>query len=409
MAKIRPFKAVRPHRDKAHLVASRSYVTYGEEELNEKLNDNPYTFLHIIRPEMVASVRKSMKRKERFHLVREGYNYFRNMGLLKKDEEPAYYVYRQTNSVDSFTGVIAGVAVEEYSGGNVKIHEETITKREKIFHEYLEITGFNAEPVLLAYEDRDEINQIVSQITNDRPEYEFYTTDKVKHEMWLLQNREVQTWLEIEMENVESLYIADGHHRSASSSLVSQIHGGETSAPHNSFMSLLMPKSQLKIYDYNRLVHDLNGMTSADFIEKLRDSFIVEQHMDVYKPNSLHNLSCYVDNTWYSLTVRPEKIGDGLIDKLDSRILTNLVLKPLLDIQDLKTDDRIDFMNGRVGMRGLETAVDSGGFVAAFALYPVTFEQLKEVSDAKEIMPPKSTWIEPKLRSGMTIYELFED
>ena len=170
-----------------------------------------------------------------------------------------------------------------------------------------------------------------------------------------------------------------------------------------------MPKSQLKIYDYNRLVHDLNGMTSADFIEKLRDSFIVEQQINAYKPSSPHNLSCYIDNTWYSLTVKPENIGGGLIDQLDSRILTNLVLKPLLDIQDLKTDDRIDFMNGRMGMRGLETAVDSGEFVAAFALYPVTFEQLKEVSDAKEIMPPKSTWIEPKLRSGMTIYELFED
>lgn len=409
MARIRPFRAVRPPRDKAHLVASRSYVNYTEGDLNDKLDGNPFTFLHVIRPEMAGSVRKTMKRNERYHLVREGYNYFRNMGMLEKDIQQAYYVYRQSSAETSYTGVIAGVAVQDYLDGKVKIHEETITQREKIFHEYLEITGFNAEPVLLAYEDREEINEIVGQITSERPEYEFFTTDMVKHEMWLLDDPETQSWLETEMGRVESLYIADGHHRSASSSLVAHIHGEDPDAAHNSFMSLLLPQSQLKIYDYNRLVRSLNGLSPEDFVERLRENFIVEQHVTAYKPTRNRNIACYLNDIWYSLTVRPEKIGDGLVDRLDARILTNLVLKPLLDIQDLKTDDRIDFMNGRAGMLGLEKAVDSGEFVAAFALFPVTFDQLKEVSDANEIMPPKSTWIEPKLRSGLTIYELFED
>lgn len=409
MARIRPFAAVRAHRDKAHLVASRSYVNYTEKDLNDKLDGNPYTFLHIIRPEMAASVRKKLERSERYHLVREGYSYFRNMGLLEKDKTQSYYVYRQSNAADSFTGVIAGVAVKDYLDGVVKIHEETITRREKIFHEYLEVTGFNAEPVLLTYEDRTGINEIVDQVVSQRPEYEFYTTDMIKHELWIIQEREVQVWLEKEMAQVDSLYIADGHHRSASSALVAKIHGDDPDALYNSFMSLLMPKSQLKIYDYNRLVRSLGGMTASEFIERLSKDFIVESQMNRYQPTGFHNMSCYLDKTWYSLTVKPEHIGEGLVERLDARILTNLVLKPLLDIQDLKTDDRIDFMNGRAGMKGLEEAVESGEFVAAFALYPVTFEQLKAVSDAGEIMPPKSTWIEPKLRSGLTIYELFDD
>lgn len=405
MAHISPFKAVRPARDKVGLVGSRSYLTYSQNELEARLNYNPYTFLHVIKPELHEGQRKKLTRDERFSLVKEGYTYFKEMGIFKQEEKESFYVYRQTKGTSVFTGLVAGVAVSDYTSGHVKIHEQTITSREKIFEEYLMKTGFNAEPVLLAYPDREGLNAAIEVATQGRAEYEFTTTDMVMHEMWMVNDPELMDTITKEMAAVEAVYIADGHHRSASSALLAKDQNGKK-GPWDNFMSLLLPQSQLKIYDFNRLVKSLNGMPKSEFLSKLSESFEVVKTVRIHKPEHRGNFSMYLDNEWYSLNAKDEIIVDSVVGRLDSSVLTDQVLRPLLGISDLKTDERISFLDGTNGLHPLADAVDSGMFEVAFALYPVEFEQLKEVADTGNIMPPKTTWIEPKLRSGVLIYEL---
>lgn len=405
MAHISPFKAVRPARDKVGLVGSRSYLTYSQNELEARLNYNPYTFLHVIKPELHEGQLKTLTRNERFNLVKEGYSYFKEMGIFKQDEEECFYIYRQTKGTAVFTGLIAGVAVTDYTSGHVKIHEQTITSREKIFEEYLLKTGFNAEPVLLAYPDRESLTCVIELATNSRPEYEFTTTDMVMHEMWMVNDPAQMATITKEMAAIEDVYIADGHHRSASSALLAKDQNGKK-GPWDNFMSLLLPQSQLKIYDFNRLVKTLNGMPKDQFVAKLSESFDVEKTASIHMPRHRGNFGMYLDKEWYSLEAKEEFIVDSVVGRLDSSVLTDQVLRPLLGISDLKTDERISFIDGTKGLHALSDAVDSGKFEVAFALYPVEFEQLKEVADTGNIMPPKTTWIEPKLRSGVLIYEL---
>ncbi len=405
MAQISPFKAVRPARDKVGLVGSRSYLTYSQNELEARLNYNPYTFLHVIKPELHEGQRKTLSRDARFDLVKEGYTYFKEMGFLRQEEKESFYIYRQTKGMAIFTGLVAGVAVDDYTQGHVKIHEQTITSREKLFVEYLQRTGFNAEPVLLAYEDRDSLNLAIDRITLERPEYEFTTTDMVLHEMWVVNEPEQVALITNEMAAVNAVYIADGHHRSASSALLAKHKDGKR-GPWDQFMSLLLPQSQLKIYDFNRLVNSLNGMSKSEFLSRISESFEVEKTGRIHQPAHRGNFSMYLDGAWYSLEVKPEFVVDSVVGRLDSSVLTDQVLRPLLDISDLKTDERISFLDGTKGLHALSDAVDSGMFEVAFALYPVEFDQLKEVADTGNIMPPKTTWIEPKLRSGVLIYEL---
>jgi uncharacterized protein (DUF1015 family) len=387
------------------LVGSRSYLTYSQNELEARLNYNPYTFLHVIKPELHEGQRKSLTRDERFDLVKEGYNYFKEVGFLNLEEKESFYIYRQTKGIAVFTGLIAGVAVEDYNSGHVKIHEQTITSREQLFEEYLLRTGFNAEPVLLAYPDREVLSNTIDQVTLERPEYEFTTTDMVLHEMWIVTDPRLMATITAEMAAVEDVYIADGHHRSASSALLAKHQNGKH-GPWDHFMSLLLPQSQLKIYDFNRLVKSLNGMTKPEFLTKISESFEVQKTGRIHQPTHRGNFGMYLDNAWYSLEVKPEFVVDSVVGRLDSSVLTDQVLRPLLDISDLKTDERISFLNGTNGLHALADAVDSGEYEVAFALYPVEFDQLKEVADTGNIMPPKTTWIEPKLRSGVLIYEL---
>lgn len=408
MAQFIPFRAVRPPRDRAHLVGSRSYMNYSEQDLDDKLKGNPFTFLHIIKPELHDGVRTSFTVEERFDMVRSEYTYFKSESHLVKDEEDAFYLYRQTKGDDSFTGIIGGVAVKDYQSGHVKIHEATISRREVLFENYLRHTGFNAEPVLLTYEDRQAINSLVDSKVENRAEYEFYTTDKVKHELWLFRDEKNQKLINKEMSKLDAVYIADGHHRCASSALLSRNEEAEKHHPANYFMSLLIPQSSLKIYDYNRLVKGLYGMSDDEFLQRLNENFIVEKKEEVYKPSIIRNFSMYLSGSWYSLMVRPGKVENTILGRLDANILTELILEPLLGVGDLKADKRVDFLSGVDGMEGLQKKVDNHEFTMAFGLYPVQFDQLKEVADTNNIMPPKSTWIEPKLRSGITIYEIFE-
>jgi len=414
MAKIIPFKAIRPAADKVHLVATRSYVSYSQINLSRKLAENPYSFIHVINPEYSMNI-KPVKGVSRFPLVREKYLDFVQQGILQQDATPAFYVYRQIQPNDSFTGIICGISNDDYLNGTIKVHEQTLTRREKLFKQYLDVCNFNAEPVLLTYRDDSLIEEIISEtMAQNPPVYDFSTTDKMRHQMWLIDNPTAIAAISQQFSHKNSIYIADGHHRSASSSLLGkdrkkknrQHNGNEL---YNYLMAYLVPESQLTIYDFNRVVKDLNGHSADDFLRLLQADFTITPCDEIYQPERLHNFSLYLNKRWYSLQLKTLPPKDCTpVESLDAQILSDKVLSKLLNIRDLKTDSRIEFVSGKAGMTGLKTYADKKKMAAAFGLFPVTTAQLKAIADANEIMPPKTTWIEPKLRSGLTIFSFDE-
>ncbi len=409
MISLKPFKAVRPTRDKAYLVATRSYLSYTDAELDDKLKNNPFTFLHIINP---SEGRKLTAGREKYQLVKGEFERFRAEDTFTRDEEENFYIYRQVKEGNEYIGLIAAVSVDDYLEGRIRKHEKTLTERERMFSDYLEATGFNAEPVLLTYRDDLRLNKLFAKYINQRSEYEFTSTDRVLHQMWLIdQRKDCQLVTEIFKEQ-QALYIADGHHRCASSSgLATRLREqGKKEGAHNYFMAFLIGEEQMKVYDFNRLVKGLNGMTSARFIAALRENFLVESMVDdLYRPEKIHEISMYLEGKWYKLVPKTGTYDpQSPVGHLDAEILSKTLLKPVLGIKNLKTDKRVGFMPGTEGMIGLQQAVDSGRYDLAFGLFPVSIEQIKQVADANKTMPPKSTYIEPKLRSGLTIYEIIE-
>lgn len=414
MAKIRPFRAVRPIRSRANLVGSRSYISYTDEDLQLKLEGNPYTFLHIINPDHGEPHHAAQSIEEKFKRVRSEYERFVGEGTFKRDETASLYVYRQVKDKHSHIGIIAAISVEDYKEGIIKVHEHTITAREEMFKNYLLETGINAEPVLLAYPGREKINALVEKYTKRRAEYEFTTTDRIEHSLWIIDEESDLEQLGTSFEEVQNLYIADGHHRTASSALLAdagreRFHIDEDS-PVNYFMAYLVPFEEVTIYDFNRLVSNIGDHTHETFMEALTQNFtITPKPGGLYKPTGLHDIAMYLGGHWYSLKPKPEGYNEqDAIEHLDCHILSNLLLEPVLGIRDLKTDSRISFLPGDQGMEGLKAKVDAGHSQVAFGLYPVSVNQLRQVSDEGKIMPPKSTYIEPKLRSGLTIYPIFE-
>ena len=414
MANIKAFKAVRPTRDKAYLVASRSYLSYSENTLREKLLNNPYTFLHIINPEQSinAPITSGL---DKYKMVKTAYDTFVEEGVFVADTKPCLYIYQQVSSENTYTGIIAAASVDDYLKGSIKIHEQTIAKRQAMFTDYLQSTGFNAEPVLLSYPKVPRINEIMSGYMAGRPEYEFTSTNKVLHNLWLIENQSDIEEIQSLFEKVDSLYIADGHHRSASSALLcenarstrSSFSGEET---FNYFMSYLIDDEQMCIYDFNRMVTSLNDLSVSAFIKRVEEVYTVEKLDTSSIPKRKDEIAMYIDGVWYSLLAKKHTFdATHCVEHLDPAILSKNILKPILGIQDIRTDKRIGFMDGKKGLEGLEKAVDSGNYAAAFALKPITFNQLKAVADQGEIMPPKSTYIEPKLRSGLTIYTIDND
>jgi len=413
VAKIVPFKAIRPTRDKAYLVSSLPSYVYKKHILEAKLETNPYTFLHIINPEFKNEVTRTLPNSvERFEKVKEKFEEFYDEGIFIKEKKECFYIYRQISPTHTYIGLIAGIAVDDYLSGKIKIHELTLTQREETFKTYLDVCKFNAEPVLLTYKDNDKIDNIINKYLNTRSEIEFCTSHKLKQDVWLVNDPDDIKTLIDEFNTINDIYIADGHHRSASSVLYAQTKRQENpnynpEAKFNYFLSFLIPESKLNIIEYNRTVSSLNELTVQEFLEKLDKSFIVEKKEKEYTPTQRHNFSMYLTGKWYSLTAREGTFDkDDVVDSIDARILTNNVLKSILGITDVKTDNRLRFIEGTKGCEGLKIKVDSEKAVVAFGLYPVSIEQLKFVADAKEIMPPKSTWIEPKMRSGLTIYDL---
>lgn len=412
MAKISPFKAIRPIRDKVHLVATRPYYTYKKKVLEAKLQDNPFTFIHIINPEFGEEVKTEPNSDERFNLVSEAYQDFIDNGTLIQDVQPHIYLYRQTKDNHEYVGVIAGADVEEYKTNKIKKHESTLTSREAMFTNYLNIVGYNAEPVLLSYSDPSEaIDDLLYQKMEDRPEYEYSTTDGIKHELWIFSNNESEK-IQEEFENIDALYIADGHHRSASSVGLKNLRNstGEKHFPNeDAFLAFIMNEKRLHILEFNRLIKHLNGHSEKSFIKALEKNFSIQRIKKAKKPKHEHQLTMCIEGKWYVLECNEDIIDhDHPVKSLDAEILTNFVLNPLLGISDLKKDENIEFISGLEKLKKTEKRITSGPFKIGFFLFPVKVEEIKTVADNNLTMPPKSTWIEPKLRSGLTVYNINE-
>jgi len=410
MTLIRPFKAVRPTRDKAALVTTRSYDIYGEEELEAILKYNPFSFLHILRPGYKYHLQ--LKGEERFKLVRNRYLEFKENHYFKQDTKPMYYLHQKTYKNDSFCGIIATSSIADYQQGLIKKHEDTLHQREVLFGKYLETTGFNAEPVLLTYPDNEAINTLIAKYKNRRSEYEFTTNKKRKHLFWPISDAGDIVLITNTFAKIHSIYIADGHHRTASSSYLANLkkrnnpkHTGRED--YNFFMSYLIAESNLKISAFNRFVKTLNGLNKDEFLLKLDACFRIEKRgKNYYEPSKKHHFSMYFDDEFYSLYLRKSvyKITNAK-DDLDAQILFATVLKPILGINDLSNSNKIIYKPAIKSKLNLKADVDSGKYKLAFGLFPTAIAQLKSVADAQLTMPPKSTYIEPKLRSGLTIFE----
>ena len=410
MSKIHPFRAIRPTRDKVHLVAARPFYSYKKNVLEAKLEDNPFTFLHIINPEFGIEATTKGNTIDRFKLVSKRYDEFIEKGILIQDEAPSLYIYRQTKPGRVFTGVVCGASVDEYLNDSIKKHEATITSREQMFTEYLDVVGYNAEPVLLAHKSSSEIENLLRLITTVRPEYEFTTTDLVSHELWKLTPSEMELVIAA-FDKLDELYIADGHHRSASSVRLSEQRQktGSSFTNEKAFLAYIIDEAQLDILEFNRLVRTLNGLSSEKILELISEHFEVKETPDKHKPTENHQFCMCLEGEWYEVTCKADIIDDSHPVKcLDAEILTQYVLSPILGIHDLKSDKNISFMSGAEPIQKLEERVTSGKFSIAFVLYPATMDQVKRVADNQLIMPPKSTWVEPKLRSGLTIYNINE-
>lgn len=413
MAIILPFKGIRPVKDKVHLVASRSVDGYDAAELHSKLASNPYSFLHVISPDFSEGKKTKPGSIERLQKVKAKYQKYLDEKVLVHDQKSSYYVYQQQKDDFVYTGIIACTSIDDYINGKIKIHEQTITEREEKLKHYLEVCDFNAEPVLFSYPNDQRIDELTEQAEKETPEYDFTTTDRVRHKLWIIDHPAIVAEIQERFSTIPAVYIADGHHRSASSSLLGkarreQKQNYSEKEAFNYYLGIFFPETQLKIFDFNRVVKDLNGLNTQSFLEKLQANFtITPKGKEIYKPLYKHNFSMYIEDCWYSLDPKKELIhNEEPVGSLDASILSEHILSPILNIHDLRTDKRIGFVSGIKGMKELKNQVDHWGFKVAFGLYPVEMEQLKHIADTNNIMPPKTTWVEPKMRSGLVIYSL---
>lgn len=406
MSRIRPFKAIRPAEDKVSLVASRSYEDYSEEERSAVLKFNPFSFLHILNPGFKFN--KNIAGPERFRMVHNRYEEFLENGIFLQDEAPCYYLYRIQYKSSVCTGLFAATPVDDYNNGFIRKHEETIQKREDMFASYLETVGFNAEPVLLTYPDHPDLNQIFKQQGKRKPAFDFSCTQGFRHQLWPISDRAVQKQIEAAFGSIPALYIADGHHRCASSALLAENSQADPSSSKAFFMSYLIPESDIQIHSFSRLVTDLAGLSKKEFLIALDEYFLISSPLaGLEYPKERHIFGMYLEGDFYRLSLRKNALsGSTALGKLDSYILYKTILEPILGITDLRNDKRISYGKEKENLFLAKEKVDSGEFKVAFILKAVEFEQLKEIADQYELMPPKSTYIEPKLLSGLTIYEL---
>lgn len=411
MAKIKPFKAVRPAPDKVALVTCRTYDDYSSAELAAWLDFNPYSFLHVIHPAYANAQKVSWEK--RFKAVAHKYQDFKHDQILIEEEHPVFYLYEIQSKGHTFTGIIAGTSVKDYQDNIIKKHEDTLQYRVELFKDYLHQTNFNTEPVLITYPDSVEINTFIALRKKSKPVYEYSTTNKEKHTLWKIDTQSEVDWLQEHFENIPNLYIADGHHRSASAELLYEQDKHLGNENLNYFMSFLIAESNVKIYEFNRLIRDLNGLSKEIFIKKLSEHFvIVTKDQEIWKPQNKFEFGMYLDGSFYALFYKhnshviSSEVEKSILDNLDAQILYDKVLFPLLGIEDLRNDERIDYIPGKQSISVIKDLIDEGEFEVGFMLYPSDINEIKALADNNLIMPPKSTYIEPKFRSGLVVYEL---
>jgi uncharacterized protein (DUF1015 family) len=414
MAILKAFKGLRPPKEIAKELASRPYDVLNSAEAKIEAEGNPYSLLHIIKPEIDLAPDIDIHSQPVYDKAAENFHKFREKGWLIQDEEEYLYIYAQTMNGKTQYGLVGCAGVEDYLNGIIKKHELTRPDKEEDRMKHVRINNANLEPVFFSYPAYKKLDDIIADFvqTHD-PEYDFTAEDGVGHHFWVIRNQDtIKNIIEL-FGHLPATYVADGHHRTAAAALVGKEkrnsnpdHTGDEE--YNFFLAVHFPDDQLTIIDYNRVVKDLNGFSNEELFEKLEQKFDINiKGTDIYKPDSLHNFSMYLDGKWYYLTAKEGTYNDNdPIGVLDVTILSNSVLEPILDIKDLRTSKRIDFVGGIRGLGELRKRVDSGEMKVAFALYPVSMKQLIDIADTGNIMPPKTTWFEPKLRSGLVVHSL---
>lgn len=417
MATVKPFKGWRPPKDLVTKVSSRPYDVLDTEEARKESEGNPMSLYHIIRPEINFPAGKDEHDPEVYTAAREQKDKFVKEGWLVQDEKPCYYLYAQTMGDRTQYGFVVGAYVHDYFNNVIRKHELTLRAKEDDRMKHVNVLNANMEPVFLAFPDNADLQAIIDKYRKTEPEYDFVAPpEDFRHTFWVISDdRDIET-ITREFGKMPALYIADGHHRSAAAARVgkerSEVNPNHTGKEeYNYFMAVAFPASHLHVMDYNRVVKDLNGLTKEQFIKKLEENFDVEcKGKEIYHPNKLHNFSMYLDGQWYSLTAKPGTYDDNdPVGILDVTVSSNLILEDILKIGDLRTSNRIDFVGGLRGLEELQRRVDSGEMIMALALYPVTMGQIMKIADTGNIMPPKATWFEPKLRSGLIAHTLEDE
>jgi uncharacterized protein (DUF1015 family) len=411
MATFKPFRALRPKPEHARDVASRPYDVLNTQEARQEAEGNKYSFLRVIKPELELPDDIDPYGANVYEQGVKNLNYLRSEQIIEKDATPSFYIYRLTMDGREQTGIVGCCHYQEYFDGHIKKHELTRTAKENDRVRHVEAQNANAEPVFFSYRGLDSINQVITNATQSDPVYDFTAEDGIRHELWVIDDESSISRIETDFKSIPDLYVADGHHRTAAAARVGQqkkdnnlSHNG--TEEYNFFMAVLFSDDQLKIFDYNRVVQDLNGMTTDQFKDKLYPIFEISELESAQSPSVKGVFSMYLDKKWYCLNPKEVISSENPKENLDVTLLSEKVLDPILGIQDLRKDTRIDFVGGIRGLGELERRVDSGEMEVAFALFPVSMAELLAIADAGEIMPPKTTWFEPKLRSGLFIHEL---
>lgn len=413
MAKVKPFRGLRPPKQFVEQVASKPYDVLSSEEARAEAEGNEKSLYHIIKPEIDFEPGTGEHEQKVYDKAVENFQKFQREGWLVQDEKEQYYLYAQTMDGRTQYGLVVGASVDDYLTGKIKKHELTRKEKEVDRMHHIEINNANIEPVFLSFPTNEVLERVIAQTAKTQPEYDFVSEDGIGHTLWCISDDAVINEITEAFAKITYLYIADGHHRTAAAA-----HVGEEKAKadpnhtgkeeYNYLLAVCFPESHLKVMDYNRVVKDLNGLTDEEFLQKVGEKFVVEDKgTEIYRPAALHNFSLYLGGKWYSLTAKEGTYDDNdPIGVLDVKISSDYILRDILNIVDLRTDKRIDFVGGIRGLGELKDRVDSGEMKMALALYPVTMRQIIDIADSGNIMPPKATWFEPKLRSGLIIHKL---
>lgn len=412
MARIRAFRGYRPTKEKVHLVASRPYDVLNTEEARNEAEGNPLSFLHVVKPEIDFPPNHDPYAPDIYAKGKDNFNNLVAEGVFSQDEKDSIYIYRLTMDGRSQVGIVAAAAIDDYFENVIKKHELTRPDKEEDRKKHVRISEMNAEPVFFAYPAMKSLDELAAQVTSGDADYDFTAEDGIRHELWVVSDERADQIVE-EFAKLPATYVADGHHRTAAAALVgndlrSEHAGYSGEEAFNYFLAVHFPDDQLQIIDYNRVVKDLKGLSVGEFVGKLEERFDVEKiGKEQSKPSRLHEFGMYIEGDWYRLSAKEGTYDDSdPIGVLDVTILSKQILEPILNIVDLRTDKRIEFVGGIRGLKELERRVDNGEMKAAFALYPVSMQQLIDIADSGEIMPPKTTWFEPKLRSGLVVHSL---